>query len=398
MTFINRMSRSLKPSETLAIKARAAELKAQGRTVIDLSAGEPDFDTPEFIKQGAREALQQGKTRYTSAAGIIELRQAIAEKLRAENGLDNAEAGSIIVTNGGKQALHEFFAVVIEPGDEVIIPAPYWVSYPAMVEIPGGKVVVAKTGPETGYKISAAQLSALISKRTKCVIINSPSNPTGAGYSAAEMRELGKVIAETQALVCSDEVYEKITYSGFEFVSFAKAVPELSERTLTVGAFSKTYSMTGWRVGYASGPAPIISAMVNFQSQTTSNINSIAQYAALAALRGPQDFLPPVVAAFERRMEQALEVLQDTPGLYVAVRPVGAFYLFVRFERLKAALARRHISGSAGLVNYLVDTAGVAVVPGEAFGDDEAFRVSLACSDQAVQEGLLKIREAVQKL
>ena len=387
MNYINTIAGTLKPSETMAVKARATQLAREGRRIIDLSCGEPDFDTPEHIKEAAVKALRDGKTKYTVVNGIPELREAVSAKMKRDSGLDYT-AQQIIMTNGGKQALHEFFEMTIDPGDEVVIIAPYWVSYPPMVEIAGGKPVIVNTDPARGYKVSPDDIRRALTERTKCVVINSPSNPTGAGYSAAELKALGEAIASSKALILSDEVYEKITFDGFKFCSFAAANPGLYERTVTVNALSKSYSMTGWRVGYACGPGDIISAMGKYQSQTTSNINSVAQYAALAALTGPEDFLEKMLASFSRRLDLALDVLSRQDFLTVPVRPEGAFYLFVRFERWLPALRRHGIETSAQVVEKLLEMTGVAAVPGEAFGDKFALRISLAAADAQVEEGI----------
>lgn len=393
----NRKAALIKPSETLAVKARANELKSQGKKIVDLSTGEPDIDTPEHIKQAAIQALAAGKTKYTPAQGIPELREAIAQKLTRENGISSA-AKNVIVTNGGKQALYSLFDVTLEPSDEVIIFAPFWVSYPVMVEMAGGKPVIVSGDPENGYRVSPQQLKAAITSRTKFIIINSPSNPTGLGYSKAEQQALAEVIVPTKAMVVSDEVYEKVTFGGFDFVSFEKAAPQLLGRVVTVNAMSKTYSMTGWRVGYASGPGEIIDAMIRHQSQATSGINSIAQYAALAALQGPHDFIAEMNRNFARRIEIAMAEINKTPGLTVRCLPQGAFYLFVDFSGLKAATSNSAVKDSTAFTNFLLDTAGVAAVPGSAFGDDLAFRISVAAADQAVLDGAQGIRSAVERL
>lgn len=393
----NKKAALIKPSETLAVKARANELKSQGKKIVDLSTGEPDIDTPEHIKQAAVQALAAGKTKYTPAQGIPELREAIAQKLIRENGISSA-AKNVIVTNGGKQALYALFDVTLEPGDEVIIFAPFWVSYPVMVEMAGGKPVIVSGDPENGYRVSPQQLKAAITTRTKFVIVNSPSNPTGLGYSKAEQQALADVIAPTNAMVVSDEVYEKVTFGGFDFVSFEKAAPHLQGRVVTVNALSKTYSMTGWRVGYASGPGEIIDAMIRHQSQATSGINSIAQYAALAALQGPHDFITEMNSNFARRIEIAMAEIEKTPGLAVRCRPQGAFYLFVDFSELKKGTSNSAIKDSSAFANFLLDSAGVAAVPGSAFGDDLAFRISVAAADQAVLEGARGIRSAIERL
>ena len=394
---INTLAKGLKPSETLAIKARAMELKAQGKSIVDLCAGEPDIDTPEHIKEAARKALKDGKTKYTNVAGIPELREALSVKLQQENGII-AKPAEIVVTNGGKQALFNLFQVILEPGDEVVVIAPYWVSYPPMVELARGKAVIVHTTPAQGYKVSPNALAASLTSRTRCVIINSPSNPTGAAYSKEELAQLGQVLEKSQALICSDEVYEKEVYGGFTFCSFAKACPQLAARTVTVNAFSKSYSMTGWRVGYAAGPKDIIAAMGNYQSQVTSNVNSIAQYAALAALSGSHDFVAPMVESFNRRISLACDLLSKTPGLSVPNRPEGAFYLFVRIDGLRESLKKRGIQGSTDFTNLLLEDAGVAAVPGEAFGDDNAFRISVAAADKVIEEGVSRLCRMVSAL
>jgi aspartate aminotransferase len=393
---INQRAAALKPSETLAIKAKAAELIAAGREVVDLSAGEPDIDTPEFIKQGAVEALRKGKTKYTAVAGINELREAIAAKLSSENGIPtNAE--SVIVANGGKQAIFETFAVTLEEGDEVIVPSPYWVSYPALVELCGAKAVIVETRACDGYKMSPGALKEKLSARTRFVIINSPSNPTGACYTVQEQRELAAVIAPTRSLVLSDEVYEKLLFDDFDFKSFAAACPELCDRTVTIQAFSKTYSMTGWRVGYASGPQDIVSAMIRYQSQISSNVNSIAQYAALEALRGPKDFLKELLAAYHQRLNQAMSIVSDIDGVTLPVKPQGAFYLFLRIDQIISE-KRGGIANSAAFCDRLMETEGVAAVPGEAFGDSAAFRISISSSIENIERGLNRIKSFVNKL
>lgn len=396
MDFVNSRLKRVKPSETLAVKARAAELIAQGRSIIDLSTGEPDIDTPQHIKDAASDALKRGKTKYTAVPGIPELRSAIAKKLTDENGL-HVDANSVIVTNGGKQAIYSFFDCVLEPGDEVVIIAPYWVSYPAMVELCGGKPVVVTTRAEDGFKISPQALAGVMTSRTRCVIVNSPSNPTGVTYSKQELAALGAVIATSNALILSDEVYEKIVFGDFQFSSFVQACPALESRTVTVNAFSKSYSMTGWRVGYAAGPKEIIAAMGRHQSQTTSNVCTASQYGALAALNGSHDFIKAMLINFERRFAVAIETLNTTPGLRIHRRPEGAFYLFVDASRFFADKLVPGVNNSAGLANYLLEAAGVAVVPGEAFGDDRSFRISVAASDENVREGVRRIQSVLRE-
>lgn len=396
MSWLNERMGKLKPSATLAVKAKATELKRAGVEIIDLSTGEPDVDTPEHIKEAARAALKAGKTKYTAAPGLVELREAVAHKLSEENGLTTS-ADSVIITNGGKQALHEVFEVTLSEGDEVIIPAPFWVSYPSMVELAGGTPAVVNTSPANGYRLTPEELAAAITDRTKALIINSPSNPTGAAYSADQLRELLEVVKGKDILVVSDEVYEKITFGDFQFSSVGAAAPWITDQLVTVNALSKTYSMTGWRVGYATGPAEIIKAMGKFQSQTTSNVNTPAQYAAIAALQGPQEFLVELVANFDRRINSALSQIESIDGLGLATRPEGAFYLFIRIDDLLAS-SLNSLTGSVDTATFLLEQAGVALVPGAAFGDDGAVRMSVAASDEDVAAGISKISAALDSL
>ena len=391
MKFTNARIGRVKPSETLAVKSKAAALRQQGRSVIDLSAGEPDIDTPEHIKEAAYTALKQGHTKYTNVSGIAELRSALCDKLRSENSID-AEAESIIVTNGGKQAIYSFFDVTLEKGDEVIIPAPYWVSYPAIVELCSGTPVIVKCKAENGLKLQPQELKDKLTAKTRCFVINSPSNPCGIGYEAQELQALGEVLESyPNCLILSDEVYEKIVFNNFKFTSFAAACPKLADRVFTVNAFSKSYSMTGWRVGYAHGPSDIISAMGRHQSQTTSNVCSPAQYAALAALKGPQDFINQMISDYSRRIEKISKIFTEIPGIRVDCMPRGAFYLFVNFTDWLKRKNKSHLKGSADFAEYLLDKRGVAVVPGEAFGDDYAFRLSVSSSDSNIEQGVERI-------
>jgi aspartate aminotransferase len=397
MEYLSTLAKKLKPSETLAVKAEATRLKAQGMRIYDLSCGEPDIDTPEHIKEGAIKALRDGKTKYTEVGGIKELREAIAEKLTHENGIIT-DPTAVVVCNGGKQALQQLFEVILNPGDEVVIPAPYWVSYIPMVELPGGVPVVVKALPENAFKLTPDQLEQVLTPRTKAVIINSPSNPTGAAYTKSELAALGRVIAaKSTALVVSDEIYEKVTYGAFSFCSCATAMPEMAGRVVTVNGFSKAYSMTGWRVGYLTGPKDIVSAVGRLQSQSTSNVCSIAQYASVAALKGSQDFLAPMIASFERRITSAISIIEQCPSLKVVARPEGAFYLFIRFPDL-ARSGALEAKSSGALVTHILQKAGVAAVPGEAFGDDAAFRISVAAADSEIQDGVSKLVEVVKSI
>ena len=397
MVPVNSKAKRLKPSETLVIKARATELKAQGKSIVDMSVGEPDIETPQHIKDAAVKALAEGKTRYTHAQGIIELRQAIKAKLERENGL-SYDVNNIIVSNGGKQALYTCIDVLVEAGDEVILPVPYWVSYLPMIEMAGAKAVLVQTKAENGFKLTPAELKAAITPKTKLFIINSPSNPVGLGYTESEMAALGKVLEPTQVAVLSDEIYEKICFNGFKSVSFAKACPALFDRTITVNGFAKTYAMTGWRVGYAAGPREVIDAMAKHQSQATSSINTVAQWASVVAMNGPQDFLKPVVENYDRRVRAACALLAEAPGLSVPSIPVGAFYVWCSFAELKAKLKSEQVASSQAFARYLLEKGGVAVVPGEAFGDDSAFRISVASPDSEVKSGCERIVAAVQAL
>lgn len=397
MKLVNEKIARLKPSETLAVKAKAAQLRAAGREIIDLSTGEPDIDTPEHVKEGALRAMRDGKTKYTAVGGIPELRKAVAERLVTENKLPVA-ADQVVITNGGKHALYAVFDTILEPGDEVIVFAPYWVSYIPMIEMAGGKPVIVYPGERDGLRITPDRLKSAMTPRTRAVVINSPSNPTGVGYNREQLQALGRVIADSKALIISDEVYEKITYPHFTFTSFGESCPDLNDRLITVNAFSKSHSMTGWRIGYAAGPKEIISALERHQSQATSNVCSIAQYAALAALNGPNDFLKAMIQNFERRMSMATRVIQETPGLELKATPDGAFYLFIHFdlERLKESSAK--IQSSSQLVGLFLDQAGVASVQGEAFGDDRAFRISVAAADETVEKGIRGIAQVMRDL
>lgn len=392
MAELNRIIQSLQPSATLAVVAKASELRAAGKTILGLNAGEPDIDTPEHIKEAAIKAMKEGKTKYTPVPGIAELRAAIAEKFTSENGI-SATADTVAITNGGKQALYEALQVILNPGDEVIVIAPYWVSYPPMIELAGATAVFVSTSIDDDFKVSPERLQQALTPKTRAVIFNSPSNPSGATYTRGELVALGEALAEHDCWIVSDEVYEKLVYEG-EYTSFAAACPNLEARTITVCAFSKTYSMTGWRVGYATGPKEIISGMNRLRSQSTSNVCSIAQYAALGAVTGSHDFLPPLIEEYKKRFGIALEGLSGTPGLKVPAMPAGAFYLFVDIEEF---LRQSGMSGSVECSSWLLEDAGVAVVPGLAFGDDNAFRISVSVATETVEQGVQKIRESFEK-
>lgn len=389
----SRISR-VKESATLAVMTKAAKLKSEGVKVFDLSTGEPEIDLPEHIKEGAYQAIRDGKNRYTPVAGIPELRAAIAEKLKRDNGLDYTTQ-QIIVTNGGKQALHTLLDVTLEPNDEVLIVAPYWVSFPAMVELSSGVPKIINPGLKANYKLTPSLLKSSITPKTRALIINSPSNPCGVCYSREELAALGAVIEESNLFVISDEVYEKITFGDFKHTAFVAACPQLANRTVTVNAFSKSFAMTGWRVGYAAGPQEVISAMIKHQGQSTSNVNSVAQWAALAGLSGDQSFISAMARRFEGRIARVAEHLRSVPGLEIPFTPEGAFYLFVRIDKLLKANGGR-FSDSAEFCTFLLEQAKVAVVPGAAFGDDGAFRMSVGATDASIDQAVAALAGALR--
>lgn len=385
----------IQPSATLAVTAKAAELKRQGRDIIGLGAGEPDFDTPDFVKEAAIEAIRRGETKYTAVDGTPALKEAIRGKFKRDNGLDYG-LDQITVNVGGKQTIFNALVATIGPGDEVVIPAPYWVSYPDIVAFTGATPVFVEAGIDAGFKITPAQLDAAITPRTRWLILNSPSNPTGAGYTAAELKALGEVLRRhPHVWVMSDDMYEHIVYEGFTFSTIAQVCPDLHDRTLTVNGASKAYSMTGWRIGFAGGPAPLIKAIGKLQSQSTSNPCSIAQAAAVAALNGPQDFLAERRAAFQSRRDLVVSMLNQAPGLRCH-RPEGAFYVYPDC----AGLIGKTTPGGATLANdeqvaaYLLESEGVAVVHGAAFGGSPAFRISYATSADILEEACTRIQRA----
>ena len=388
---LNRIS----PSPTLAITARVFELKAQGVDVIGLGAGEPDFDTPDFVKEAAIKAIRDGKTKYTVVDGTPELKAAIVAKFKRDNGLDYA-TNQVTANVGGKHTLFNAMVATVDAGDEVIIPAPYWVSYPDVVLFAGGVPVVVAAGADQGYKITPAQLEAAITPRTKWVILNSPSNPTGAAYTADDLRALGEVlIRHPHVWVFADDMYEHILYDGFEFATIAQVCPELYDRTLTVNGCSKAYAMTGWRIGFAGGPAWLIKAMAKLQSQSTSNPCSIAQAAAVAALNGDQRFLQERAAAFQSRRDLVVSMLNQASGI-ICPRPDGAFYVY---PDISALIGKRTPKGvmidtDEAFAGYLLDEARVAVVQGAAFGLSPAMRISYATSENLLRTACERIQTA----
>jgi len=399
MTFTSAALGRIKPSATLAMTTRTLELKAQGVDVIGLGAGEPDFDTPDFVKQAAIAAIEGGKTKYTNVDGTAELKAAIAAKFKRDNGLDYAPA-QISVNVGGKHTLFNALVATVDPGDEVIIPAPYWVSYPDIVNFAGGTPVAVKAGASQNYKIRPEQLDAAITPRTKWFLLNSPSNPTGAAYTRAELEALAEVLRRhPHVWIMADDMYEHIVYDDFKFTTIAEVAPDLYERTLTVNGCSKAYAMTGWRIGFAGGPAPLIKAMAKLQSQSTSNPSSIAQAAATAALNGPQDFLIERNAAFKRRRDLVVSMLNQVNGISCP-RPEGAFYVYPDVSGLigKTTPGGVRIENDEALVTYFLDDARVAAVHGGAFGLEPAFRVSYATSEALLTEACQRIQAACAAL
>jgi len=388
---------AIKPSPTLAVTARAATLKAEGRDIIGLGAGEPDFDTPQHIKDAAIDAINRGFTKYTAVDGTPSLKAAIIAKFKRDNHL-NYTPKQILVSCGGKQSFFNLVQAVINPGDEVIIPAPYWVSYPDIVILADGKPVIIDAGIEQGFKITAAQLQAAITPRTKLVVINSPSNPTGAVYSGDELAALGEVLRQhPQVLIASDDMYEHIRFNDAPFVNLLNVCPDLYDRTLVLNGVSKAYAMTGWRIGYAAGPEAIMRAMCNVQSQSTSNPTSISQVAAEAALNGDQACITPMLDAFKQRHRFLVDGLNKLPG-FKCVDSGGAFYAFpdVR-EAIMNLLSRDIIDAPTDIAfsEYLLNQADVAVVPGSAFGAEGYIRLSFATSQANLEKALSRISAAL---
>jgi len=399
MSIIARRLAAIKASPTIAVTNLARELKAAGRDVIGLGAGEPDFDTPDSIKDAAIAAIRGGQTKYTAVDGTPELKAAVAAKFQRENGLEYRLA-EISVGTGGKQIIYNALMATIDPGDEVVIPAPYWVSYPDMVLLAGGTPVFVTCPDQTGFKLRPEDLEAAITPRTKWLILNSPSNPTGAAYTAAELRGLTEVLLRhPQVWLLTDDIYEHLVYDGFEFVTPLALEPGLRGRCLTMNGVAKAYAMTGWRIGYAGGPSELIRAMAKVQSQSTSNPCSISQAAAVAALNGPQEFIAERAAIFRQRRDLVVDLLNQAPGLRCH-RPEGAFYVY---PSCAGAIGRRTPEGDAiadseGFARYLLEHAGVAVVHGTAFGLDSYVRISYATSTELLKDACRRIISACESL
>ncbi|MGA7546682.1 MAG: pyridoxal phosphate-dependent aminotransferase [Methyloceanibacter sp.] len=393
MGFVAHALERVKPSPTMAITSKARELKAAGHDVIGLGAGEPDFDTPDNIKQAAIEAIRRGETKYTAVDGIPELKAAIVKKFARENGL-SYKPSEISVGSGGKQVLYNALLATLNPGDEVIVPSPYWVSYPDIVLLAGGTPVIVDTKLEDGFKLSPKALAAAITPRTKWFIFNSPSNPTGAAYTRDEIKALTEVLLKhEQVWILTDDIYEHLVYEGFQFTTPAAVEPKLKGRTLTLNGVSKAYSMTGWRIGYAGAPEPLIKAMATLQSQSTSNPCSISQWAAVEALNGPQDFLPRWVASFQERRDLVVAMLNQAKGL-TCPKPEGAFYVYPSCAGCigKTTPKGQMIGSDEDFATALLQEEGVAVVHGAAFGLSPFFRISYATGQKALEEACRRIQ------
>jgi len=376
------------PSITLAIAAKAKAMKAEGIDVCSLSTGEPDFDTPEHIKAAAKQALDAGKTKYGPVAGEPQLKAAIARKLRDDNNL-NYQPENIIVTNGGKHSLYNLMMALIEPGEEVIIPAPYWLSYPEMVKLASGKPVIVRTDASTGYKITPEQLSGAITPKTKLFVLNSPSNPTGMVYTPAEIKALAEVIVDRDILVVADEIYEKIIYDGAQHVSIGSLGKEIFDRTLISSGFAKAYSMTGWRVGYLAGPSELIKATSTIQGHSTSNVCTFAQYGAIAALESSQESVETMRLAFADRREVIFELLDAIPGIS-CIKPDGAFYMFVNISKTGM--------NSLEFCDAFLEQQQVAVIPGIAFGADDHIRLSYATDLGTIKKAVERLDKFVRSI
>jgi len=384
---------AVKPSPTLAITARAAALRAAGKDVIGLGAGEPDFDTPEHIKEAAIAAIRAGKTKYTPVDGTASLKQAVVDKFKRDNGFDY-ELDQILVSSGGKQSFYNLAQAVLDPDDEVIIPAPYWVSYPDMVLLADAKPVLVHAGADQHFKITAAQLRGAITDRTRMVVINSPSNPTGMAYSRSELEDLGEVLREyPRILVVTDDMYEHIVWEAGSFINILNACPDMYERTMVLNGVSKAYSMTGWRIGYAGGPADVIKAMKKIQSQSTSNPASISQAAAEAALNGPQNCISDMLVHFKQRHDYVVERLNRIPGVECLATD-GTFYVFPSVSGLIEAIDG--VKNDLELAEHLIEKAGVALVPGTAFGLGGHARLSIATSMDNLEQALDRIESVIR--
>ncbi len=397
--FISNRVNSIKPSPTIAVTSKARELKKEGKDIIGLGAGEPDFDTPLHIKDAAIQAIKSGKTKYTAVDGIPELKEAICKKFSRDNQI-SYETDQISVGTGGKQVLFNALLATLNKGDEVIIPAPYWVSYPDMVVLAEGVPVIIETNYDNNFKVNPEQIKKAITDKTKWIVINSPSNPTGTCYSTAELNEIGKILEEYPKVgFISDDIYEKIVYDNFKFTTLATVKPEYKNRILTVNGVSKAYSMTGWRIGYAASSKEIIQSMAKIQSQSTTNPSSISQYAAVEALSGEEEFIYKNNQIFRRRRDLISDIINQCQGLSVN-KPEGAFYIFPSCINLigSKTIKGKVLKDDAEFCEYLIDEVGVAAVPGIAFGKKGYFRISYATSDKLLEEAGMRIKNACERL
>lgn len=394
---IAKRAMAIKPSPTLATAAKAKAMKAQGIDVVDFGVGEPDFDTPENVKQAGIKAIQSGFTKYTPAGGTDELKEAVVEKLKKDNGLQY-EKSQVLISCGAKHSLYNIAEALFNPGDEVIIPSPYWVSYPDQVLLNDAVPVIVETTEEEGFKLSAKKLEKAVTKKTKALVLNSPSNPTGLAYDKKTLEEIAAIAVRHKIYVISDEIYEKLIYDGFKHFSIASFGREVKDLTIVVNGVSKSHAMTGWRIGYAAGPKDVITAMANIQSQSTSNPASISQKAAVEALRGPQDFTRTMNIEFDKRRKYMVERLNRIKGMS-CLMPVGAFYAFPKVSQLYGkSVDGRRIANSSELAAYLLEEAKVALVSGDAFGADAYIRLSYATSLENITKGLDRIEQAVARL
>jgi len=397
MSILSNRAKGLKPSPTLAINAKAKAMQAQGIRVVSFGAGEPDFDTPENIKRAAIKSIEEGFTKYTAVGGIDELKDAVIHKFQRDNQL-TYKRSQILISCGGKHSFYNLAQALFDRGDEVIIPAPYWVSYPPMVALAEAKPVIIETKEENGFKVTPEELKKAITPRTKALVLNSPSNPTGSAYTKKELEKIAEIAISHKFFVISDEIYEKIVYDGFEFRSIASLGEEIKGRTIIVHGVAKTYAMTGWRIGYAAGPEEIISAMSNIQSQSTSNPTSISQKASVEALIGPQEEVKKMLSAFTERRNYIVDRLNEISGVS-CFKPIGAFYVFPNFsEYYGKSYQGKKISNSTELADYFLNVARVAVVPGVEFGADPFERLSYATSMKDIREGIDRIEDALKKL
>jgi len=397
MSVLSHRAKSLKPSPTLAINAKAKSMQAQGIQVVSFGAGEPDFDTPDNIKKAAKKAIDDGFTKYTPVGGIDELKDAIINKFKRDSHI-TYKRSEILVSCGGKHSFYNLAQAIFDQGDEVIIPAPYWVSYPPMVALAGGTPVIVETTEKNEFKITPEGLNKALTPKTKALIVNSPSNPTGSAYTKSELERIAEIAISKSFFVISDEIYEKIVYDGFQFTSIASLSDEMKKKTIIVHGVAKTYAMTGWRIGYTAGPEEVISAMNNIQSQSTSNPTSIAQKASVEALAGPQNEVEKMVSAFAERRNYIVDRLNKMPGVS-CYKPAGAFYVFPNFSSYYGkSYQGKKIENSTHLADFFLDVARVAVVPGVEFGADPFERLSYATSMEDIEEGMNRIEDALKKL